>query len=153
MASNTDLQNRFAVRAALYAEMTDQQAQRIAASTDQPPANSTDVAGKPELAKAWNYSPSPQPEQDFWALHDQKLQQNLAQVQANPPSDPADLQQAVQAAHNDAETATLNQVYPYRADLIGIGSRVLEDQVSQAERIKRIVEGRQEQESSGGPAQ
>lgn len=133
---NTDLTNRFAVRATLYNEMTDAQARRIADATQQPPADSVDVARELDKVRfAWNYSPSPQPEQDFWALHDQTLQQAMAQV---PPGAPPE---QVQAAHNMAETTALQQIYPYRAELVGIGTRVLDDQVARAVRIKRLVEG------------
>jgi hypothetical protein len=138
-----DTQNRFAARAKLLNETQDAQARRLAAATAQPPPDAQDLAGKPDqLARAWNYTPSPTPAEDFWTLHDQVLQQNLAQL--GPQAEPA----AVVAAHNDAETKALKAVYPYRADLAGIGTRVLEDQVAQAERIRRIVEGRTEDASA-----
>lgn len=137
MPSDTDLQNRFAVRAKLLNEMTDAQARRLAAATDQPPANVQDMAKNPDkLVAAWNFTPSQDPATDFWTMHDQVLQQNMAELPSDAPPE------AVVAAHNDAETKALNAVYPYRADLVGVGSRVLEDQVSQADRIKRLVDGR-----------
>jgi hypothetical protein len=131
-----DLQNRFVARAKLLNEMTDAQAKRLAAATAQPPADSTDLLSKPEqLMRAWNYSPSQTPEQDFWAMHDQVLQKNLSEVPSDAPPE------VVQAAHNDAETQALNAVYPYRGDLIGVGTRMMDDQIKQAARIKRMVDG------------
>jgi hypothetical protein len=130
-----DLKNRFVARAVLYNETTDALARRIAAATEQPPANTQDMSGDPaKLAAAWHFSPSQNPAADFWAMHDQQLQQNLSQV---PPDAPPEI---VTAAHNDAETKALNAVYPYRGELIGVGSRVIEDQVAQADRIKRLVD-------------
>lgn len=131
-----NLQNRFVARAVLYNETANAQAQRLAVATSQPPANSTDLAAKPgELAQAWHFSPSQSPAADFWQMHDDTLAQNLAKV---PPGSPPDI---FHAAHSDAESKALNAVYPYRAELIGQGTRQLEDQVAQAARIKRLVEG------------
>ncbi len=144
-----NLANRFVQRALLYNQQTDEQAQRLAAATAQPPGNMQDLSGKPDqLAKAWSFSPSANPAQDFWAMHDQVLQQNMAQV---PPDAPPEV---ITAAHNAAETQALNAIYPYRAELSGIGTRPLEDQVAQAERIKRIVEGHlasQAADTNGSP--
>jgi hypothetical protein len=143
MPAKPDIANRFAARAVLFNQMTDAQARRIAAATDQPPADSVDVMKQPDMAKrAWAFSPSPQPEQDFWALHDQTLQAAMAQL---PPDAPPE---QVQAAHNMAETTALKQVYPYRSELVGIGTRMLDAQIDRAARIKRLVEGDQ----AGGQA-
>ena len=108
------------------------------------------MASKPDqLVRAWNYTPpehAQTPEQDFWTIHDQALDQAVSQL---PPDASPEM---LQAAHNQAETQALNTVYPYRAELAGIGTKVLEDQVKQADRIKRIVDGRTEEEDQHMPA-
>jgi len=130
-----DVTNRFVARALLYNELTDQQARRLAAATDQAPANTKDLSGNPDkLASAWQYTKSQDPAAEFWQLHDQTLQQNLAAV---PPDAPPEV---ITAAHNDAETKALNAIYPYRAELMGVGTKVIEDQVAQADRIKKLVD-------------
>lgn len=135
-----NLQNAFVRRAMLYNEVTNAQAQRLATATTEPPANTQEMSSKPdELAKAWNYTTSADPAAEFWQLHDQALQANLAQIP--PGSGP----EVFQAAHNDAETQALAKVYPYRAELIGVGIRQVDDQVAQADRIKKLVENKPEE--------
>src|SRR5207237_4955172 len=84
----------------------------------------------------WHYKTAQPPEAAFWEKQDQWLQHSMAQLGTDAPPE------AIVSAHNDAETQALNAVYPYRSDLVGIGSRVLEDQVAQSDRISRIVQGR-----------
>lgn len=134
-APKPNLENRFVQRAILYNQAVDDQAQRLAAATSQPPANAQDMSGDPaKLAAAWNFSPSQNPAADFWQLHDQTLAQNMAQVQPDSPPE------MITAAHNNAETTALNAIFPYRGELMGVGTRPLGDQVSQAERISKIVD-------------
>lgn len=129
--------NRFQARADRYLSTADAQAQRIADGWNEPPANSHKLTTD-EIRQLWSYSPSEQPEQDFWAMHDQVLQQNLAQL--GPQAD----QQALAAAHGDAEQQALAAIYPNRAQLAGLGATELEEQVKRADQIKRLVEGQQE---------
>ena len=137
MARATAAQNRFAKRADLWLSASDAQAQRIADGWTEPPANSSKLSTD-QVQQLWNDSPSEQPEQDFWTQHDQALASALAQL--GPGADP----QQVQAAHNQAETAALDSVYPFRAQLVGIGTTELEQQVKRADQIKQLVDGQQE---------
>ena len=107
---------RFEKRADLYNAMADERAQRVSDAWDQRPPNTVQPSPQ-DVHAAWHFSPSPNPQQDFWNVHDQSLQQALLQAGPNPaPED-------VQAAYKQAELTALQQVYPYRlmvAPIVGV---------------------------------
>lgn len=123
--------NRFEQRANLYLSMADAQAQRIADGWNEQPADSTRL-GPDQLRQLWAYSPSQQPEADFWAMHDQLLQQALLQADPSKP-------EQIDMAHHQAETKALEAIYPYRAQLAGIGTAQIDEQVKRAEHVQRLV--------------
>lgn len=107
--SRTDrANNRFLQRAEAYNAAAQLQAERIAAGWDERPAEGQPATG-PELARRWDYSPSPTPAADFWQVHDQTLASLLPAAQS--PQD-------VAKAHRTAEQAALQQVYPQRYQLL-----------------------------------
>lgn len=131
-------QNRFEQRADLYLSTADAMAQRISDGWNEQPADSRKLTPD-EIRQMWQFSPSEQPESDFWALHDQVLADNLNQLGPNPSQD------AIAAAHNQAEMQALQAVYPNRAQLAGLGSMEIDGQVQRADQIQRLVAGQQEQ--------
>lgn len=124
--------NRFEARARLYLTMADSQAQRIAQGWDETPADSKKLSPD-ELRQLWNYSPSPQPEQDFWSAHDQALAQAMSGLQ-----DPTDPEQ-VQNAHSQAENKALESTYPWRAQLLGVGTAGIDEQIRRAAQLSKLV--------------
>jgi hypothetical protein len=133
--------NRIEKRADLYNTEADARARRVANSWDQVPAESRVLT--PENAHAmWHYTMSPQPEQDFWSVHDATLQQTLA---GNPQPKPED----VQLAHKQAELAAIQAVYPYRLMVAPVQDLEPQAAVQRAERAHQMVQ-RVEQGGAGG---
>lgn len=119
--------NRFERRAELYAQTAQAQARRLADMTDEPPANSTRVAGD-QARQMWQFSPyGTGGAEAFYAIHDGLV------AEGRPVS--------------EAEDTALSQAFPYRAKMVGRGSLLLEDQVKRAERLRRLADG----EPSAGP--
>ena len=97
-----DLQNSFERRGLLLAQAIEEQGRRISDAMQQPPTGATKLAPE-QIRDYFRYSPNGTDEvannEAFWQIHDQVLVQT---------GDPA-----------QAEQQALQQVYPYRAMLIG----------------------------------
>lgn len=117
--------NTFERRARMYEDRAREQAERLAAARAEPPADSRDL--KPEeVRQAWDFSPSPQPETDFWSLHSQALDSAR--------------QQGIERPEEAADAAAMTEVYPYRAKLVGMGTAPLKIAVQRAERLRRLID-------------
>ena len=119
-----DIQNIFDRRGALLAQAVQERGQNIAQAWNEQPTNSVKL-DQGQLIDFWRFSPGARSEAEanlnFWQVHDQVLAQT------------GDPQQAEQQA--------MQQVFPYRAQLVGQGVANIDRQVEQAQAIRRIVDG------------
>jgi hypothetical protein len=131
MARNTS--NRLEKRALLYNQMADERATRVAAAWNEQPAESVNPTPQ-QVHAMWNFSPSQNPQADFWAIHDQTLQQAVAQLGPNPKSED------VQAAYQQAELTALQQVYPWRLKVAPVMGLEPDMAVQKAHQVFGIVQ-------------
>jgi hypothetical protein len=119
-----DIQNIFERRGALLALGVQEQGQRLAEAMAQPPTNAVKL-DQGQLADFWRYSPVARDEASanaaFWIVHDRVLQET---------GDPA-----------KAEQTAMEQVFPWRAALVGRGVASIDKQVEQAQSIRKLVDG------------
>ena len=118
--TNTDrIRNTMERRAHLIVEAMEAQAERMDAAMNEPPAGQVGVDAQ-RVREMWTFSPFPQPEQAFWAMHDLLLSQGA----------PPDM----------AEMRALEAVYPQRLVLAKVGATTIARQIALAERAARLVE-------------
>jgi hypothetical protein len=145
--SISDIPNTFERRATLIVDALYAQAERMVDAMNEPPPGMQE----PDAATVrmmWDFSPFPHPEQAFWELHDVTLQPLIAQVAAAPiPGDQR--MNALRQAHQQAELAALQKVYPQRAKLALLGVTTIERSVKLAERAARLS---QQQQPPSSPA-
>jgi hypothetical protein len=126
-------------RAALCVDLLLDQAERMVAALDDQPPPGTVVPQPDQVREMWTFSPYPNPERAFWGMHDLLLQSLLQQVSQQQMSGDEKMK-AVRAAHQQAESQTLQRVYPQRAKLAQMGSTTIQRSIELAERAKRLAE-------------
>jgi hypothetical protein len=103
---------------ALYDAQVHEAKELAKAMADEPLVDAAEPSDE-EVAEAWNFSREPDPASSFWALVE------MATIGGMP--------------REQAEELALREVYPARADLLGLGVFPLEIQVKRAERCARIA--------------
>ena len=125
-----EAQNRFERRARRYVDAAHATARRLVKRLDQPPARSIELSPR-EVRELYDYSESDDPASDFWALHDRILEET--------------------GDHTQAEVGALRAVYPWRADLAGVGVSELDQVVADTKKLLQIVRSAPEGEADEHP--
>jgi hypothetical protein len=127
-------------RAHLIVDMLEDRAQHIVDAMDEPPPG-TEEPTPDEVRAMWSFSPyGTQAPTVFWTLLGLTLEKLLSEVMAQPQLSGEERMKAIRAAHQQAEIATLNRVYPHRAGLMMLGITTPERSVELAKHAQRLSE-------------
>lgn len=131
------VQNPLERRARLAVQTMDAVARRAADAIDAPPPDSMEPTPA-QARQAWEWSPRPDPATAYWQRHDAVLADAMQRIDPNDP-------EQRQAAALEAERTALQEVYPYRALLVGLGSADLERQMARAKRLASLAQKEERQ--------
>lgn len=126
-------------RSALIVDMLEDQAERMVQAMNEPPPGMQEPDTQ-QVRAMWTFSPYPNPERTFWAIHDMLLPSLLAQISAQQGMPGDERMKAVRGAHQQAELAALQRVYPQRAKLVMLGTTTIDRSVQLAKRARRLTE-------------
>lgn len=134
-----DIPNTQERRAYLIVDMLYDKAQRMVDAMDEPPPG-MQQPNSDRVRAMWRFSPYPNPEAAFWEVHDLALTQAMQAIMQQPQTDGVQLASAIEDAHTQAETAALQKVYPYRAQVMLLGVTTPQRSVDLARRAQRLAE-------------